>query len=184
MADTILDALPSTFAGGETVQWRRSYGDFGPADGWTQKVYLAGAGTLVVTGVDTDGRWLFTITAQQAAGLPPGRYRWTAYAEKGAGAALERHRLDEGALEVTIDLTAAIAGDTVSHEERAIPILEAAIEKRVAADLKAYSFTSRSVTKEELRDMVRLLAQYRTRVTMRKHGGLLPPVQVSFVRPS
>jgi hypothetical protein len=67
-----------------------------PPDGWSLKYYFRGASTLDVTADGTGVDYLVTITPANTTGKVAGTYEWTAYAEKGAGAGLERRLFDRG----------------------------------------------------------------------------------------
>jgi hypothetical protein len=70
---------------------------------------------------------------RKTAPLLPGTYQWAAFVTK-AG---ERYTADEGVLVVERNLSTAAAGDALSHAEKVLPIIEAAIAGRLTADIES-----------------------------------------------
>jgi hypothetical protein len=91
MAD-IPSTEPEIIFAGETVQWYRSLSDY-PATDYTLKYYLTGPAAITLSAAAynvTDH--LVTVSAADSSSWAYGQYSWASYAEKGAGATLERYR--------------------------------------------------------------------------------------------
>jgi hypothetical protein len=159
-----LICLPDTLAAGD--QWRVSVdlSDYRAANGWAAALLLRGPSVLDVTGtVNTDGTWLFVAEGTVTVDVLTGAYRAAVRVSK----LLEIVTLPASQLTVSPNFATVTADELLSHEEKAIPVLEAAILRRVTADMAAYTITSRSATREQLRDMTALLARYRAIVADR-----------------
>lgn len=182
---------PSSFAINETVRWQRAFGDFPPSDGYALKYYFSGAGAIQKSADGSAGNgvngtaWVLTLTPSNTAGKPAGIYKWSAYAEKGSGASLERWLLASGVITLTADITTAEAGALQTHEERTLAVIEAAIEDRLTADMQSYTIDGRQVTKIPIMELRRLRVQYQSAVWRIQNGGKLgPTIKHAFVTPS
>jgi hypothetical protein len=96
MAPEIPSIEPEIIRAGETLTWSRTLPDY-PATDYTLRYYLNGpaAYTLTATAYNTTDH-LISITAAATAAYVFGIYSWDAYAEKGAGASLEKYFITSG----------------------------------------------------------------------------------------
>jgi hypothetical protein len=186
LAQPIPSTEPSEFAAGETVQWRRSYGEFLPSAGWLLKYYFAGPDIFTVAPAQVNGEWLATIAPATTAAKKAGTYRWTAYAElvDGGGATTERRRVAAGTVLLTVNVTTAIAGDLVPFAEQALPIIEAAIKGRLTVDQQSFQIDGTAVMNIPILELKRLRGQLRAELWRKRNPGKVgQPVQLRFVRP-
>lgn len=179
LAPSIPHHEPSTFAAGETVQWRRSYGDYAPTDGWTLSYYFAGAGIFRVDAVDTNGEWLITVDAFSTRKATAGTYRWTAYAEN----TTERRRVAAGTLVLTPDITKACPGDFLTFAEKALPVIEAAINNRLTVDQQSFQIDGTSIVNIPVLELKKLRSQFKAELWRARNPGKIgQPVHINFVR--
>lgn len=173
--------MPSALIAGDSLRWDRSIADYPPSAGWTLHYAFRGIEVLdVVAAANAAGTgYEITVAASATATLRAGTYEVTEYVTNAGG---ERYTLARGTLTVRADPTTAAPGDRQSHEERMVPLLEAALERRVTIDQKAYQLTSVTATREELKDMSALLGRYRAALAARRNGGRLRPIGIRFVR--
>lgn len=185
MAQSIPTTEPNEFAAGETVQWRRSYGDYSPTDGWTLKYYFVGPSLFTVTAADTAGEWRATVTPATTTNKKAGTYRWTLYAEQGSPTVTERRRVAAGTLTLTADITAAGPGSLAPLAETALPIIEAAITGRLTADQQSFQIDGTAITNIPIIELKRLRAEFRSELWRKRNAGVAAqPVHLRFVRPS
>lgn len=175
--------VPASFAAGETVKYRRNFPGYPASAGWTYANYVRGAASLDVGGgmVAADGDdFVVTIPASgtPSSNIAAGTYT---YAERLTKAG-EVYPGASGTLVITPNVATADAGALQSHAERMVPLLESALERRVAADMVSYTLLNRSLTREELATYRALLAQYRLEVQAQRNGGRLPPYRTVFSR--
>lgn len=166
-------------AAGETVQWTRYVGDYPSTDGWTLKYYFRGASVFDVAGAPDPAGYLMTIAAADTANVTPGTYRWGAFVEKGAGAGLERRRVDEGVLQIEPNFATAAAGTMQTHAERMLAAIEARLEGRLqsGADMEQYGVAGRQVMKIPFEKLQAARVKYQFEVARQRNGGVLPPYE-------
>lgn len=182
MGDQILSIEPDTFAAGETIQWRRSYGDYLPSAGWALRFFFVGPDLFQVAAANVNGEWLATIAPADTATKKAGTYQWTAYAELGvAPAVTERRRVASGTLILTPNMTTAAAGDLTPFAERMLPIIEAAIAGRLTVDQQSMQIDGTAIVNIPIVELTRLRAQFRAAVWRKRNPGKIgQPILLSF----
>ena len=173
------DEVPAIFSAGETIKFTRSFADFPSSDGWKYSLHMNGAAaTLHRDGVPQDsGAFLLTINPSDA--LPEGAYR---YIERVTSADdSEIHTVGSGVIEVELDLATAPAGSTLTHAERTLQVIEAALEGRLSVDLQQYTIAGRVVTKIPIADLLKMRGIYKS-IVWRQHnpGRLGETVEIEF----
>ena len=178
MSENVADRLPKVFSAGETVEFRRFVPDYLPSDGWTYQLHLNGPlATLHKDGVADGNGYLVTINPTDS--LPPGDYRYLERVSNGSTG--EAHNVGEGVVNVELDLALAAPGACISHAERVLAIIEAAIEKKVPDDLKSYSIGGRAVVTMDVDELKKLRAQYRAEVfRLCNLDKLGPAIEITF----
>jgi hypothetical protein len=139
---------------GETIQWSKSLADF-PATEYTLKYYLTGPASLTLTAAaynTTDH--LVTVSAATSAAYIYGIYAWIAYAEKGAGATLEKYRIGTGFLTIK-----TAAGK--SHAKKMLDAIEAFLEGQTVSDVESYTIGGRSINKMKREELMKWRNTYR-----------------------
>ncbi len=160
-------ALPETLAAGDAWRVSAMLPLYAPADGYTATLFLRGPSTLNLPGeAGPDGAWVFVLSAANSAGAQPGLYAARIRVVK------DGTPTTIGATSITVAPNFEHVGpdQLLTHEEKCLPLLEAAIAKRITVDLVSYQIINRSATKEQLTDMQRLLEKYRETVRV-LHGG-------------
>jgi len=152
---------------GDTLDFLDSVPEYPPADGWTLKYQ-------VVPRFTTPTQAPITLTAstsgsdyrvQEAAGITaswkPGAYTWARWVEK---AGPIRQSLGNGQLEVKTDPAAAVQGyDGRSHARKMLDAINAAMEA-FSIGVKQYTIGSRSMTKQDIPELLTLRDRYRAEV--------------------
>jgi len=185
LSGTIPSEVPSVIVAGDTVQWQKAFGDYPIADGWAYTyafISLESSTAPRISGADItvtdDGTTAtFTIPAASSAKMDAGTWRFQGYATK-AG---ERHLVDEGRRRVEPNLAVASSGSQLLHAEKALAVIEAALEGRLTSDVAQYTIGSRAISKIPIQDLYRLRAHYRHEIASLRRGGKLQSYEVTFV---
>lgn len=171
--------MPSTLAAGDTWRWRVARAAYPASAGWALTTYLRGKGVVNVVGVpDGDDGFVFTVPAAgdgSSAAVPAGRYTWVEKAAKDGDVLT----VCSGVVTVTPNLAAATAGQLQTHAERALALVEAALEGRVVSDTESYAIFGRSLTKTPLAELRKLRAYYLAEVLRQR--GVSPFTPVRYV---
>lgn len=159
---------PTEAIAGDTWQWQKSLADYPISDGWVLSYGINGPKAVGWTPgwATNDGTtWTVVIPKASTSPLTPGSYEVTAIltgSVAGTGASngmRESFRLPQ--LVVLPDPAAQADGTRVSHAAKVLPLIEAAIEGRVPADMQHYMIHGREITKIPILDLRRLRRVYR-----------------------
>jgi hypothetical protein len=191
MPAVIPDEVPVRFAAGTTVKFHRSFDDFLASEGWTYKFHANGPTTRldVAATTNADGQSfdivipadVSSLTTPTIASLPAGRYQWAERLTNTNTHEVVDPNLDSLQLVVEADVSTASAGAFISHIERSLPIIEAAIEGRLTADIETYTLAGRMVSKIPIKELLVLRGHYRAKLFQLKNPGRLgSPVVVAF----
>lgn len=164
-----LVCIPDRIAAGTTVKYSRSFADFPANDGWTMKVWLAGA---IASGVDAvaDGAGFdVTLSAAYTATLTPGNYRWVERVTKGS----DIYDAASGTLVVTPNLATASAGSLLSYEEKTLAVIESALTGSLTKGMESYQIDGIAVVKLDAEKLEKLRIKYQNAVNRLKNGGRL-----------
>lgn len=175
MPPTISDEVPSRFAAGTTVKFHRSFDDYLASAGWTYTFYANGATAIFnqVATTNPDGQSFDIVIPASKTEVPAGRYQCAErLVNTGTG---EVYDPSNDVLELTIesDVSTAAAGAYISHIERMLVVIEAALEGRLAADLMSYQIAGRAVVKIPPKDLLWFRGHYRSKLFQLKNPGRL-----------
>jgi hypothetical protein len=182
MPPVISDYVPRVIVAGTTVKFTRQLADFPPGAGWTYTIYFNGATSTFnkVAVAQADGSFLLTIDPSDTANLPPGAYRYAERVTNGS----EVYDLvgDELVVQIEPNLATAPAGAFLTHAEKTLQVIEAALSGRLTADLESYQIAGRAVTKIPIRELRELRGWYAAEVSRAQNPGTLgtPTFQVQF----
>lgn len=167
---------------GDTVSFAVSPSECSPADGWALAYRLFGpigaaapAGIDVALAVAVDGSaWTATLTAAQTTPVvADGTYRLTGRATNATTS--EARSVYNGTLRILANPTTATPSTLVTHNERTLALIEAAIERRVPADMQSYQIDGRVVTKIPIKELLGLRAHYKHLVWKQRNPGKSAP---------
>lgn len=191
---TPLGPLTSARAG-DTWTWKiRNLTDYPQSEGWALRYELTGPDRRTIipvfqTSGDDVNHWLVTVAASDTAPLPAdeGIYRLSAYVTGSGAYAGRRDSLPSASVASFSVLPNPVTGqpgdsDGKTHDQRALELLEAAIEGRLPASLESYSLGGRSLAKIPMVDMVRLRDRYAAAVARQRSGRVGRPVYTRFPR--
>jgi len=178
---------------GDTLDFLDSVPEYPPADGWTLRYYLVPQfatpvqATIVIEAI-TEGADYRT---QEAAGVtatwPPGKYTWTRRVEK---AGPINQSIGTGVLAIKPNLATVAQGyDGRSHARKMLDTINAAMEA-FSIGVKQYTIGSRSMTKQDIPELLTLRDRYRAEVANEEAAakvaaGMANPrsVGIRFQRP-
>jgi len=146
-----------------------SYAVAGPSVLKWQTTYVTNDGTTFTVTVPN------TITAD----LKPGSYELTAILTGTAAtvSAGQRITLPITKLLVLVDPAKVADGERVSHAARTLPIIEAALEGRLTADMQRYVIHGREVQKIPIEQLRRFRRMYRVALWKENHPDRTAPAR-------
>jgi len=172
---------PMHATAGATWTWRMSHADYPSADGWVLSYAMRGpsAPAWDATWISTtSGVHTVTIPASATADLAPGGYELTRVWTLGA---VVNHQ-PVPPLTVAPNPVTAAAGERVSHAERTLAVIEAALGGRLTDDIAYYQIAGRAVQKIPINELYGLRARYRLEVYRERNPGrAYQPVSIRFV---
>lgn len=183
MPPVIPDVVPKLFAAGTTVKFHRSFGDYPASDGWTYIFFAVGAtqNFQQPATINPDGQSFDIVISATTSNVPAGRYTCGERLTNTITSEVVDPNDDQIILNVEQNIATAAAGAYISHIERALPIIEAAIEGRLTADIENYNIGGRAVSKISIAELRKTRGQYRAALHRLKNPGrLTEPVYVAF----
>lgn len=155
---------PTELRAGDTWKWNRTdkVSDY-PSPTWTLKYRFKNpSGGFEIT-ASADGAGGFSVSVDKAttAAYTPGVYQWQAEVDNGT----ERHTLERGgSLTVVADFfsgSASAAYDGRSHARKMLDLIKTALETFGANPvMKSYTIGTRTYTRAEIPDLLRLKQTY------------------------
>ena len=189
MSAIIYYRVPRYFDAGTTVKFTRTFQDYLASGGWEYTIYIAGAVILSKQAtVNADGiSFDVTLAPADTASLNPGANNAVPvpavsydYVERVSNGT-DVFEVGRGVIDVGLNIATAKPGDAVTHEERALAIIDAAIEGRLDADTENYHLNGVSINKIPVKELISLRGIYAGKVWRQRHPGELgPPVHVRF----
>lgn len=180
MAAEIPTCEPSQIVAGDTVQWTKSLCDYTPGDGWTLKYRLVGGNVTSTVTADTStypGLYFLTFAATvTAAVVTETPMRLIGWVESGS----ERHTVYDAVVGVLPNAAVATPANLLTHAERTLAVIEAAIEGNTSSAIQSYSIGGRSVSKYSPADLMRLRGQYAYEVKLQRNGGAVLTATMAF----
>jgi len=174
--------MPESLTAGTTYKFSQGWTDYPANAGWTAGIYIAGAAVTraPITGTPNGSYFDFVLSAAALASFPSGNYQWQIIVAK-AG---ESYIAASGVLRVLPNVAQATAGSLLTWAERTLPIVEAAIEGRLTADVQSYQINGRAVTKIPIGELLNLRAKCVGIIRQEQHPGeFITNVQTNFKRP-
>jgi hypothetical protein len=182
MPQLIPDEVPTIIVAGTTVKFHRSFDDFQASDGWAYTFYANGALNVFNKAATTnpDGNSFdIVLDASLTASVAAGRYTVDEVLIKGSEEFHPTRDLQQLLIEGNV--RTASAGAYISHIERTLAIIEAAIENKLTGDMLSYQIAGRSVVKIQPKELFQFRGYYRAKLwRMQNPGRLGAPVLVTF----
>lgn len=176
MTPPIPTSEPGSIFAGDTVKFSKTISDYPATDGWTLTYSFRGPTALADQTATTSGSgYLVTIPAATTTALSAGTYYWNAR----VSLAGEVHTVARGVLTVTL-----VAGALVlTHNEKMLAAINAALEGRIVADMQQYTIGGRMVQKIPFKELAHFKAVYEAKVYRDRNPGQIG-VPVAFGFPS
>jgi hypothetical protein len=177
--------IPDEVFAGDTFKWKVSLSDFPATNGWTLKyVFTNGSGGLGPYSSTADGdEHQMQLSMGATAAWAAGDYTFIAYVTDGTS----RVTVDEGAITVKPDRSAAGAYDGRSHAQTTLDAIEAVIENRATLDQMKYAIAGRSLDRTPIADLLVLRATYKKEVAQERRAdrvkaglGINSKIRVEF----
>jgi hypothetical protein len=184
MPPLIPDRVPTRIVAGTTVKFHRGFDEHPASDGWAYTFYANGASNVfqIAATINPDGdSYDIVIPVSLTASIAPGRYQCAeVLVNAGTGETIHPSK-DMLELLVEANVATASAGAFISHIERTLAIIEAAIEGRMTADLETYQIAGRSISKIPIKELFWFRGHYRSKLFQLQNPGRLgSPVLIAF----
>jgi len=156
-------AVPEKIVVGDFIQWKRTdlSSDYPPASytaTYIARITGGGANEIQVTGSNSDGIYLFTVTSATSAGFNAGQYHWQLEIVQNSSG--NRIVVDRGYFEAIVDLDANNA-DPRTHAEIMITKIESLLSGKADSDVANYSIAGRSLTKLTFQELIQARDYYK-----------------------
>lgn len=184
MAQIIPDEVPTIIVAGTTVKFHRSFDDFQASDGWGYTFYANGAANVFNKAATTnpDGKSFdIVLDASLTANIAAGRYTVAERLLNSGTSEVVHPTRDLQQLLVEGNVATAAAGAYISHVERTLAIIEAALESKLTGDMLSYQIAGRSVVKIPPKELFQFRGYYKAKLwKMQNPGKLGAPVLITF----
>lgn len=177
VARTIPTTEPTDLLAGDSWEWDRSVPDF-PASSWDLSYHFLGPERFTITAQKDGDTFQIRVPASETTMRSAGPYRLVGRVTDGT----DTYTVYEGPVVIRPDPATSVP--TLSHAERTLAVIEAAIEGRLTADIEDYQVAGRAVKKIPIAELVKLRGIYRAEVWRARNPGRFgPSVEVVFGRP-
>jgi hypothetical protein len=173
-----LTSVPATITAGDTVRLTLAVADASAADGGTLSFAMAGAVVLTpITGAANGAAWDVTLSSAVTTTLTAGTYQWRVrLTESGVVRTVQT-----GATTVVADLATVAAGAAVSWEEKALPIVEAALSGTIEGEMKMFMIGGRQVMTFSLKELMTLRSQLLAAIAAKRGTTFGVPIRFNVV---
>jgi hypothetical protein len=175
---------PKVLIAGDTWQWYRNrsdYTQFPNSEGWTARYDITGPTIIALTGAyqSATQQDLFTASAATTAAYVAGDHNWVLRFVGSGTYAGQLFAVASGPLLILPNYATSSAA--VSHAEKVLASIEAAIEARTSGDIESYSIAGRAFTKIPMERLLAMRGIYRHLVFQERNPGASGPKwQIEF----
>ena len=183
MPPIIPDEVPTRFAAGTTVKFHRSFDDYLASDGWAYTFYANGATAVFNQAATTnpDGQSFDIVIPATKTNVAAGRYQCSERLVNSGTSEVVDPSTDMLQLVIESDVATAAAGAYISHVERMLTVIEAALEGRLTDDIVSYQIAGRAVVKIQPKELLWFRGHYKSKLFQLKNPGRLgSPAVVAF----
>lgn len=169
--DVAVPPEPSNIVAGDTLKWKRSFGDYPASAGWTL-AYVLNSPTsriLINSGdITADGdEFVIDVPASETTSWAPGTYQWLAVVQLPAADPVpaQRFTVALGSIIIAFDLLDATAPqDTRSQNEIALANIDAMLAGIGGSGVEEYTINGRMLRRYSLADLRALRSDFASRV--------------------
>lgn len=162
------ESVPSDFAIGESLSWKKTYSDYPADDGWTLNYYFRGVGEGFDVEADAEGSsFIVTVPKTLTENMSVGRYSFQAFVAKGD----EVIEVDAGEVSVFPSLSAltpSTSYDGRSQNEKILEAIDAALEGKATKDQLDYSIGDRQLRRYDINEMLKMRQTFQKLVNEEK----------------
>lgn len=157
---------PEKIVVGDYIQWKRTdlSIDYPPASytaTYVARITGGGSSEVQITGTNSGGNYLFTVTSATSAGFTAGQYHWQLEIVQNSSS--NRIVVDRGYFEAIVDLD--INGtDPRTHAEIMVTKIESLLSGKADSDVANYSIAGRSLTKLNFQELIQARDYYKAEV--------------------
>lgn len=155
---------PEKIVVGDFIQWKRTdlSADYPPASytaTYVARITGGGASEIQLTGTNSDGDYLFTVTSATSAGFSAGQYHWQLEIVQNSSS--NRIVVDRGYFEAIVDLDVN-GTDPRTHAEIMVTKIESLLSGKADSDVANYSIAGRSLTKLSFNELIQARDYYKS----------------------
>lgn len=157
---------PEKIVVGDYIQWKRTdlSVDYPPASytaTYVARITGGGSSEIQLTGTNSGGDYLFTVTSATSAGFNAGQYHWQLEIVQNSSG--NRIVVDRGYFDAIVDLD--INGtDPRTHAEIMVAKIESLLSGKADSDVANYSIAGRSLTKLNFQELIQARDYYKAEV--------------------
>ena len=168
-----LTSVPATITAGDTVRLTLTVADASAADGGVLTFAMAGAVVITpITGTANGVDWDVTIPSTVTTTLTAGTYQWRTRLVESA----VTRTVQTGVTTVVADLATVAAGETLSWEEKALPVVEAALSGTIEGEMKMFMIGGRQVMTFSLKELMTLRGQLQAAIAGKRGSSFGTPI--------
>lgn len=154
---------PEKIVVGDYIQWKRTdlSVDYPPASytaTYVARITGGGSSEVQVTGTNSSGIYLFTVSSATSSGFNAGQYHWQLEIVQNSSS--NRIVVDRGYFDVIVDLDVN-GSDPRSHAEIMIAKIESLLSGKADSDVANYSIAGRSLTKLSFQELIQARDYYK-----------------------
>jgi hypothetical protein len=182
--------VPAQGVAGDSWIWKvPDFTDYPQSEGWALSYRLhsrtLSAPPLTIAAVwqatgDDANHWLATISATASAVLLAGSYELRTLLVGSGAYAGRQHTVAVDLLDVLVDTRSTAADTYLTHAERMLALLDAAVEGRIPAGMESYQISGRAVSLMQLSELVALRSKYAAMVKRQRTGQFGTPIAAQF----
>jgi hypothetical protein len=175
---------PKVLVAGDTWQWYRARADFGQfpqSDGWSTRYDVTGPDVFSIAGswqsaLQAD---LFSLSAASTAAYVAGTVNWVLRMIGSGTYAGQLFSVASGTFLILPNYATQSAA--ITHNQKVLASIKAAIEGRTSGDFQNYSIAGRAITKIPILELMTLKSRYELLVWREANAGTNGPrVEVAF----
>ena len=148
---------PSQITAGDSLAWTVSLSDYLPGDGWALSYGLTGASAQRIDAAAAGTGFAVNVATAVTSAWTPGSYLLTAFVTNGD----QRVTLYSRALEI---LPNPIAAAPSTHAQRALALIEAAMEGRIPRGLEETTIDGQMISRIPMTQLFDLHEKYEAKV--------------------
>ena len=178
----LLDREPVQIVAGDSLSFARTIPNCPSSDGWVVSYRMFGplangtgaAVNSTVSAVADGAGWTVTFAATvTVAVITDGTYRLVGRATNATTS--EALTVYDAPIRILANPITATASSMLTHAEKMLTLIEAALEGRVPADMQSYAIDGKQITKIPVKELLAMRATYSAQVWKARNPGTSGP---------